>query len=295
MLGPMSDDVLIFDRHAVRLHRERAARHGITSVAGVLDELAGRLLDRLDDVTRPFSHALDIGGRGRIAPLLRARGIHTVSCDLSPSMASLSGTPCVAADEEWLPFAPASFDLIVASMSLHWINDLPGALVQIRQALKPDGLFLASMPVFGTLDTLREALSRSEDSLTGGASPRVAPFATLQDGAALLQRAGFALPVADQDEVTLLYKTPMALLHDLRAAGETNAVRLRDRSIPPFSLFPLALSHLTQEGQPHMQARLRLAMLTGWGPADSQPKPARRGSGQISLADILGTPPIEPG
>ena len=158
-----------------------------------------------------------------MATVLRARGMHVVSLDPSARLAAAAGGVPVAGEAEALPFAPGSFDLIVASCGLHWINDLPGALIQLRRALRPDGLFLASMPVLGTLDSLRAALTRAEAELTGGASPRVSPFPDLRDCAALLQRAGFALPVADAEDISLLYANPLALLHDLRAAGETNA------------------------------------------------------------------------
>ena len=137
----------------------------------------------------------------------------------------MNGGLAVAADEEFLPFAPASFDLVVASLSLHWVNDLPGALIQLRHALRPDGLLLASLPALGTLDELRRALTEAEAALTGGAAPRVSPFPDLRDCAGLLQRAGFTLPVADVEEMRLLYADPFALLRDLRAAGETNALR----------------------------------------------------------------------
>jgi len=285
--GVMTDQMLVFDRAAVRHHRDRAAAT-VGGVADVLRDAADRLLDRLDDTTRRFGRALDVGGRGVVAPLLRARGIEVVSCDLSPVMARGAGAGGmgVAADEEFLPFAPASFDLVVASLSLHWVNDLPGALIQLRQVLRPDGLLLASVPALGTLAELRAALTEAEAGLTGGASPRVSPFPDLRDCAALLQRAGFALPVADVEELTLLYADPLALLRDLRAAGEANAVRLRDRRVPPRGLFPAALGLLPQRDG-RVAATLRLAMLTGWAPAPSQPRPAPRGSGQVSLADVF--------
>ena len=165
---PGMDDALVFDRRAVRLHRDRAAAT-VGQVGDVLRDAAERLLDRLDDTTRRFTRALDVGGRGAVAPLLRARGIEAVSCDLSPRMAALNGPPCVAADEEALPFAPDSFDLVVASLSLHWINDLPGALIQLRRAMRPDGLLLASLPALGTLAELRAALLEAEGALQGGA------------------------------------------------------------------------------------------------------------------------------
>ena len=254
----------VFDRAAVRRHRDRAAAT-VERVAGILDDAAERLLDRLDDTTRRFGCALDVGGRGAVAPRLRARGIATVSCDLSPRMAARAGAPAVAADEEFLPFAAASFDLVVASLSLHWVNDLPGALIQLRRALRPDGLLLASLPALGSLAELRAALTGAESALTGGAAPRVSPFPDLRDCAALLQRAGFALPVADVEDIRLLYADPLALLRDLRAAGEANALVQRDRRIPPRALFPMALGALPQEAG-RVGVTLRLAVMTGWAP-----------------------------
>ena len=280
---PPMDDMHIFDRRAVRLHRDRAAAT-VGHVDAILREAAARLVDRLDDTTHRFARALDLGGRGVVAPLLRARGIDTISADLSAKMAALGGASAVAADEEFLPFAPGSFDLVVASVSLHWVNDLPGALIQLRRSLRPDGLLLASIPVVSTLGTLRAALTAAEASLCGGASPRISPFPDLRDCAGLLQRAGFALPVADAEDLALEYANSWALLQDLRAAGETNAVALRDRRIPPRALFASALASC---GTP-MPVRLRLAFMTGWAPAESQPKPLAPGSGTISLIDVLG-------
>ena len=274
-----------FDRRAVRLHRDRAAAT-VDQVAPILHDAAERLLDRLDDTTRRFTRALDVGGRGAVAPLLLARGIETVSCDLSPAMARRNGGPCAAADEEWLPFAPGSFDLIVASLSLHWVNDLPGALIQLRQALQPDGLLLASFPALGTLAELRAALTAAEAELLGGASPRVSPFPDLRDLAGLMQRAGYALPVADVDSIVLSYADPMALLRDLRAAGEANAVALRGRRAVPRLLFPAALAGLpAHDGR--VPATLRMATVTGWAPGPDQPRALQPGSGRVSLANVL--------
>jgi NADH dehydrogenase [ubiquinone] 1 alpha subcomplex assembly factor 5 len=260
----MREILEVFDRRAVRLHRERAAAT-VHCVAGLLTDLATRLVDRLDDTTRRFGWALDIGGRGVVAPLLQERGIETVSCDLSPSMARRNPGLAVAADEEWLPFAPGSFDLVVASLSLHWVNDLPGTLIQIRQALRPEGLLLASVPVLNTLAELRHSLTEVETALTGGVSPRVSPFPDLRDCAGLLQRAGYRLPVADLEEIRLLYRDPLTLLRELRAAGEGNAVRLRHRQPPPRALFPAALAALPVE-QGRSPASLYMAVLTGWAP-----------------------------
>lgn len=284
----MADPIAIFDRHLVRRRRDHAAatQH---RVAPILAEAADRLLDRLDDTTRRFGRALEIGGRGLIAPRLAARGVgHVVSADLSAALARGAGGAPVAIDEEWLPFAEGSFDLVVAFLSLHWVNDLPGALVQIRRAMAPDGLILAMLPGLPTLQELRAATAEAEAELRGGLSPRVSPFPELRDGAALLQRAGFAMPVADAEDLPLLYRDPFALLADLRAAGETNAVLARDRRMPPRALFPLAAARLakTADGCP---VTLRLIVLTGWSPGEGQPRAARPGSASTRLADALGT------
>jgi NADH dehydrogenase [ubiquinone] 1 alpha subcomplex assembly factor 5 len=249
-----------FDTRAVRLHRARAAS-AVGRVAPVLDEFAARLIDRLDDIRRPFAHALDVGGRGAVAPVLRARGIDTVTIDLA---AGMPGTT-VAADPEHLPFAPASFDLVVANLSLHWTNDLPGALIQLRRALRPDGLLLASLPVLDTGGELRRALLEAEAELRGGAAPRVSPLPLLADCAGLLGRAGFALPVVDGEQLELSYADPLDLLRDLRAAGETNALALRERRPPPRALLPLALSRLPVRAC-RIPVTLTVAMLTGWAP-----------------------------
>lgn len=238
-------------------------------VAPILEDAADRLLDRLADTTRHFQAALDIGGRGIIAPRLRAMGIPTVAMDLSAKMAALSGAPYLAGDEELLPFGPASFDLVVANLALHWVNDLPGALIQLRRAMKPDGLLLASLPLLGSLGDFRRALTEAETALRGGVSPRISPFPELRDLAGLLQRAGFASPVADQEEITLLYGNPLALLRDLQAAGERNAIRERSRAIPPANLFPTALMRLPQDADGRVPVTLRLGIMTGWSSGSS--------------------------
>ena len=258
------NEISIFDAHAVRRHRDRAAPQ-LGRVCAVLEDLADRLLDRLDDSRTRFTSALEIGGRGSIAPRLRARGCQVVSADFSAAMAGQSGAPAVVIDGEALPFGAQKFDLVLAPLSLHWISDLPGALIQLRRALKPGGLFLAAMPVLGTLAELRTALLEAETMLTGGVSPRVSPYPDLRDCAGLLQRAGFALPVADLEEIALLYANPLDLLHELRAAGETNAVNARSRKIPPRALFPLALSNLPMRDGRSI-ATLKLAIMTGWNP-----------------------------
>ncbi len=228
--------------------------------------MADRLLDRLADTTRRFTAALDIGGRGIIAPRLRAAGIPTVAMDLSAPMVALNGPPALAADEETLTFGPDSFDLVIANLSLHWVNDLPGALIQLRRAMRPEGLLLASLPLLGTLDEVRRALTETETELRGGVSPRISPFPDLRDCAGLLQRAGFTLPVADAEDIELLYANPLALLRDLQAAGERNAIHERSRSVPPRALFPAAQMQLPMTADGRHKVRLRLGIMTGWAP-----------------------------
>jgi len=252
----------IFDTPAVRRHRDRAAAR-IGRVLPVLEDLADRLLDRLDDTKTQFFSALDFGGRGSVAPKLLARGMTAISADLSPAMAARAGGLAVAADPEFLPFGAEKFDLVVAHLSLHWVNDLPGALIQLRRSLKPEGLFLASMPALGTLAGLRDGLLEAEEALTGAVSPRISPYPELRDCAGLLQRAGFALPVADVEDIDFLYANPLALLHELRDAGETNATLARCKIFPPRALFPAALSRLPMHGDRYA-VPLRFAIMTGW-------------------------------
>jgi SAM-dependent methyltransferase len=278
----------VFDRRLVRVRRDRAAAH-VGEVAPILEACADRLLDRLDDTTRRFGRALDVGGRGFVAPRLAERGIpFIVSTDISLNMAARSGGLPVAADDEWLPFAPASFDLIVASVALHWVNDLPGALTQLRRCLLPDGLFIASLPGVGTLGWLRAVLTGVETELRGGASPRVSPFPDLRDAAGLLQRAGFALPVADRDDLALTYRSAMSLFRDLRAAGEGNALLAADRRIPPRLLFPKAAAALAPDAEA-ISPSLSLLVMTGWAPHESQQQPAKPGSATHRLAAALDT------
>ncbi|GBR22139.1 methyltransferase [Komagataeibacter nataicola NRIC 0616] len=193
-------------------------------------------------------------------------------------------------DGEWLPFAPHSFDLVVACLSLHWVNDLPGLLAQVRSVLAPDGLFLACMPVLPTLGGLRTALMEAEMARRGGVSPRISPFPGLRDCAALLQRAGFALPVADADVIELSYATPMGLLADLRHAGETNALRQRARGLTSPALLAEALGRLPRDADGSVAQSLHIAVMTGWAPAPTQPRPLRPGQFSVSLEEALRGP-----
>lgn len=265
--------VEIFDRRVVRLHRERAAAV-LSDHDFLLREVGERLCDRLDDVRRSFALALDLGARaGQLAALLRGRGgiRKLVQAELSGSMLnSAAGGLKVVACEENQPFAARSFDLVLSTMSLHWVNDLPGALRQINYALKPDGLFLGAMLGGRTLMELREVLAEAELACEGGLSPRASPLADIKDVGNLLQRAGFAHAIADGETITVRYAEPLALLRDLRGMGETNAVLGRKRNFLPRRTLVEAM-RLYRERYSGIDGRLAatfdVIFLTGWAPA----------------------------
>jgi len=286
----------LFDRRFVRLRRDRAAK---ASLPPLWEEAGTRLLERLDDIRRSFTAALDLGCRdGQVSRGLARRGIPVrAAVDLSPRLAAqtrLQGFPAVSADEERLPFAPGSFDLVVGCLSLHWTNDLPGVLAQLRTVLRPDGLLLVSLPGLGTLDRLRAVLTEAELAQRGGASPRVSPFVTLSDLAGLLQRAGFALPVADLDRITVRYRSALELLQDLQGLGEVNALVERDRRPLPRSVLAEALARYgdpTASPDGRIAAEFVLLTATGWAPSADQPRPLQPGSGRTPLAEALGAIP----
>jgi SAM-dependent methyltransferase len=204
----------------------------------------------------------------------------------------------VAADEEALPVADASLDLVVSALTLQFVNDLPGTLIQIRRALKPDGLLLAAMIGGESLSELREAFAEAESDIEGGVSPRVSPFADLRDLGGLLQRAGFALPVIDSDRVMVRYDSPIALMRDLRAMGAANVLTERRRT-------PLRRSTLHRmlevyadrfaDADGRLRATFEIVWLTGWAPHESQQKPLKPGSAAQRLADVLGAKEISTG
>lgn len=285
----MAEDLQIFDRRMVRRHRDRAAP-AYGSHDFLHREVADRLADRLQDVKRTFGTVVNLGG-GRLAA---ARGTAlTVNADLSGTLAAgaEAGVPA-AADEEFLPFADGSVDLVASCLSLHWVNDLPGALVQIRRALRPDGLFLAAMFGGDTLIELRRAFLEAEAETTGGASPHTSPVADVPDAGMLLQRAGFALPVVDTDTITVTYAGVLALMHDLRGMGETSALVARRRSFlrrDTLSAAAARYHELYADADGRIPATFQVIWLTGWAPDPSQQRPLRPGSAGARLADALGT------
>lgn len=290
----MSDQQIIFDRNLVRRHRDRAAAR-FDNHDFLYREIGERLLDRLDDVRRHFPMALELGCRtGLLSRLAQGRaGIeHWISADLSPAMVERADTPRLVTDAEFLPAKPGSLDLIVSNLSLHWINDLPGALLQMRRALKPDRLFIASMWGGDTLIELREAIIEAELAETGGISPRISPFADVRDAGMLLQRAGFALPVIDSDRLTVTYPDALALMRDLRGMAETNAVlersrRPMSRRVLARTVAEYAARHAGPDGR--ITATFQAIFLTGWAPSETQQKPLKPGSAKARLASALDT------
>jgi SAM-dependent methyltransferase len=198
----------------------------------------------------------------------------------------------VAGDEELLPFADHSFDLAISNLSLHWVNDLPGALLQLRRALKPDGMFIGAMLGGETLFELRRCLMEAEMDLTGGISARISPFAEVKDAGGLLQRAGFSLPVVDSDTLTVTYDSAFKLMADLRGMGETNAGLNRLKRPTPRALLIDAArryAELYSEPDGRVAATFQVLYLAGWAPHESQQKPLRPGTAQARLADALRT------
>ena len=289
----MTASPTIFDRalHRRRLHRAARTyyRANFLKIRATED-----ILDRLAVIHRRFPVAVDLGARDgtfsvRLAAHEVARKIDLlVQTDLS--MAAPGPGLRLFADEERLPLAGQSCDLIISSLALHWVNDLVGALVQVRLALKPDGLFLGALLGGSTLTELRQCIMQAEIDLVGGAGPRISPFADAIDAAGLLQRAGFALPVTDIDRVVVRYDHPLALMADLRAMGETNV--LIDRPRTPLTRPVLARAceiyaqRFSDNGR--IRATFEIITLTGWAPHPDQQKPLRPGSAKMRLADALG-------
>ncbi|QUD87406.1 methyltransferase domain-containing protein [Phenylobacterium montanum] len=287
----------LFDRPLHRRRLDRAAA-GFGAAGFLKARAAQDAVERLEAIMREFPVAVDLGARdGAFAAALaasdaRPRVPFLIETDLSAAMLAGRPGPRVQVDEEALPFADESLDLVVSTLALHWVNDLPGALIQIRRALRPDGLFLGAMLGGATLTELRQVLTEAEAEITGGAGLRVSPFADTFDAAGLLQRAGFALPVADIDRVRVRYSHPLKLIADVRAMGEANA--LTDRARRPLSRAVLARAcelYAARFAEPdgRVVATFDIITLTGWAPHPDQQKPLRPGSAKMRLADALGT------
>ena len=262
--------IALFDRRAWRMHRDRAARTGCVDFLHA--EVAERLIERLNHVRRYFRTVLDLGAHsGALHRSIECRaGVErVVAVEPSPVFLAAGVRLPVAADPELIPFRGQSFDLVVSALALHWVGDLPGALIQVRRVLRADGLFLAAMLGGGTLAELRTALFEAELAEEGGVSPRVSPSADLGDIAGLLLRAGFAMPVADAETITVTYSHPLSLMRDLRGMGETNALSARRRTpLRRSTLARAAALYQEKFGLPdgRIPATFEILFLTGWAP-----------------------------
>lgn len=287
----MTSSPAIFDLVLLARHRTRAAPAACDNEF-LLAHAADELIDRLTLVQRRFQSAIDVGAHnGLLARRLLATGIPSVT-SLEPvaALRSQCPLPSTSASLESLSLADAGFDLAVSALALHLVNDLPGALIQIRRALKPDGLLLAALLGGATLTELRQAWLAAEIEIAGGASPRVAPFADVRDLGTLVQRAGFALPVVDSDTLTVTYADPLALMRELKAMGASNMLHER-RRVPVTRGLLLRAAEIYAERfalpNGRIPATFEVLTITAWAPDPSQPKPLQPGSAQISLKDVL--------
>lgn len=291
----------LFDYAQHRRNRTRSA-----ATFGEFDflktEAALRLAERLELVRRDFALCLDFGCHdGLLTNHLKKTGkVGTViQADATfefAAMARVNG-PAIVSEAEQLPFAPAMFDAVFSCLSLHWIDDLPGLLTQMRTLLKPDGLLLVSFLGGSTLNELRTSLAEAESELVGGISPRAALMADIRDVGGLLGRAGLALPVADADRLAINYPDLFRLMADLRGMGEQNALQQRIRKPTSRRLFLRAAQiYLERYGQPDgsIPASFEIITLTGWAPHESQQRPLRPGSASHRLADPLDTTERDP-
>lgn len=292
----MSGNPTIFDRALLRGRRRRARTLGFETF--LIDRVAADLAERLGAVLRQFDIAVDLG-----TPTDAVRGAFTGLTSIATLIAAnpdvtAQDAPAVAADEEALPFRDGSLDLVVSALALQFVNDLPGALIQIRRALKPDGLFLAALLGGDTLTELRQSFAEAESQIEGGVSPHVAPFTDVREMGALLQRAGLALPVTDVDRLTVRYSSAFTLMAELRRMGATNALSERRRTpLRRATLLRMAEIYAKRfaDSDGKIRATFEIIWLSGWAPHESQQKPLRPGSAKSRLADALGTREIGTG
>jgi len=282
----------VFDRALLRRRRERARALGPETF--LIDRVAADLAERLGAVLRQFDLAVDLGTPGD--------AVREALADNAAIGRLIAASPLpdgdLVADEEALPFREGSLDLVVSTLALQFVNDVPGALIQIRRALKSDGLFLAALLGGDTLTELRQSFAEAEAEIEGGVSPRVAPFADVREMGALLQRAGFALPVTDVERLTVRYSTPLILMGELRRMGATNVLTERRRTpLRRATLKRMAEIYARRFADPDgkVRATFEIIWLSGWAPHESQQKPLRPGSATSRLADALGVREIGTG
>jgi SAM-dependent methyltransferase len=290
-----ADMEILFDQALVAARRENAARKCEPGASFLVDLAAQELAERLAVVERQFDDAVELhGGTGAAGRQALATGkIGRLTRVETSSVFAASGECLIEAALDEVPLEPASTSLVLSPLSLHLDNDIPGTLVRIRRALRPDGLFMAAIPGACTLGELRDVLLAAEAELTGGASPRVIPFADVRDVGALLQRAGFALPVVDVETYTVRYDSLFPLMRDLRAMGMANPLAGRSR-VPVDRRFFLRAAELYAERYSDPDGRIRatfsIIYASGWAPHESQQKPLKPGSAKMRLADALRVP-----
>ncbi|TCL72618.1 methyltransferase domain-containing protein [Rhizobium sp. BK251] len=283
---------ILFDQNLIATHRRRALAAADQNAAFLLDIAATELAERLAVVERRFDTAAELhGATGAVARSALATGkIGEISRIESSKDFAGAGEEIIVAPFEEVPLAPGSVNLVLAPLSLHLTNDTPGVFIQIRRALKPDGLFLAAIPGSGTLQELRDVLLATEIELSGGASPRVIPFPDVRDVGGLMQRAGFALPVIDAENYTVRYDSIFPLMRDLRSMGMANPLLARSRK-PLTRRFFLRAAEIYAERYSDPDGRIRatfsIIYASGWAPHESQQKPLKPGSAKARLADAL--------
>ncbi len=292
-----TSDIMVFDRLLVQKNRQRALNN-FNNYDFLFEWSKNQLSERLYDINRSFDLALQIGSRAAFTNSEHDKIKRLITCDLTSQPFTNNAPNYIQSSEEFLPIAPQSMDLISSNLNLHSVNDLPGALLQIKNSLKKDGLFTASMLGGETLHELRTTLTNTELSLTGGVSPRIFPFADKKQMGDLLQRAGFALPVIDSEIITVTYESFFKLLHDLRGMGENNAILQRNK-IPVSKNFFMHAARKYHEKYAQNDGRItasfEVIFLIGWSPHESQQKPLRPGSAKHRLADILDTDEVTTG
>ena len=286
--SPSDNPANIFDRTALRRNRDRAAVN-FADHNFLVREVADRLYDKYRDINRDFHRILDLGCHGgEFGQHLTDKFI--IHQDLSRGFQTPKDAIRVQGDEEFLPYRPESLDLVVSNLSLHWVNDLPGCLAQIKQSLKPDGLFLGALFGGETLTELRQCLMEAEINIRGGVRPRVSPFVDLQSAGSLLQRAGFALPVVDTDRITVTYENAFKLMQELQGMGETNILNKRLKGLTPTRLLAESARIYHEKFTDHrgrINVTFDIVYMMGWSPHESQQKPLKPGQGKVSLTDVF--------
>ncbi|MBL4801543.1 MAG: methyltransferase domain-containing protein [Emcibacter sp.] len=279
----------IFDRAALRRNRDRIARK-FADHDFMVREVADRLYDKYPDINRDFTRIVELGCHGgELSRLLKDKFV--IHQDLSRNFTTAKDAVRVQGDEELLPYLPESLDLVLSNLSLHWVNDLPGCLAQIKQSLKPDGLFLGALFGGESLTELRQCLLEAEMNIRGGASPRVSPFVDVRDAGSLLQRAGFALPVVDTDRITVTYENAFKLMQELQGMGESNILHKRFKGLTSPRLLTECAKVYQQKFTDHrgrINVTFDIVYMMGWAPHESQQKPLKPGQGKVSLTDVFG-------